>query len=111
MAQEKTAAAENAATRYLAYAQRCNCPGAVSILSRQINAVKTAEVSEPIDNTIKIASIEERLVDMVIEKYAATEPKEKVLEMAKELGKLLDEGEITEEDLTPENLETLKNTI
>ena len=65
--QIKTAAAESAASRYLQYAQRCGVPGAVAILSKQVNVVKVAEVAEPTANSIKTASIEERLVDMVIE--------------------------------------------
>ena len=112
MKQEKTAAAESAASRYLAYAQKCNIPVATAMLSKQVDMIKAAEIGEPNSyNSTKVASIEEKLVDMVIEKYAATESKETILEMAKVLGSLLDEGEFTEEDLTPENLEILKNMI
>jgi hypothetical protein len=108
---EKKAAANSAAERYLAYAQKCNVPGAVSMLQKQLGAVKAASVEDPkTGNETKVASLEERLVDMVIEKYA-NEPKEKVIEMAKELGKILDENEITAEDLNEENLEVIKDAI
>lgn len=107
MEEVKTAAAENAALRYLAYAQKCGVPGATAMLSKQIENVKLAGET---NNQIKTASVEERIVEMIIEKYAS-EPKEVLLEMAKELGKILDNEDINEEDLTPEALENLKEII
>lgn len=96
---------------YIAYAKKCNVPNTVSMLERVAPPIKVAEQKEetPVE---KVASLEEKIVDIMIEKYAG-EPKENVLELAKELGKILDEKDKETLDAlnAPENLEQLKELI